>query len=100
LNAQVVLPRLRGLRWASNLTGIGETVISQRIVVGNKDLERPRRMWADGYGIKMDGKETGYDHVSWIELVRDRVQSWASLLALLNLQSSPMSELVWHIVAN
>jgi hypothetical protein len=51
-------------------------------------------MWADGHGIKMDGKETGCDRVSWIELVRDHVQSWASLLAVLNVQSSPMSELV------
>jgi hypothetical protein len=48
----------------------------------------------------MDGKETGCDHVSWIELVREHVQSWASLLAMLNVQSSPVSELVWHIVAN
>lgn len=37
---------------------------SNRIVVGNEGLERPRGMWADGYGIKMDGKETGCDHVS------------------------------------
>lgn len=66
----------------------------------NKGLERSRRTWADGYGIKMDGKETGCDHVSWIKLVRDCVQSWASLVAVLNFQSSPTSELVWHIVAN
>jgi len=57
-------------------------------------------MWADGYGTKMDGKETGCDHVSWIELVRHHVQSWASLLAVLNVQSSAMSELVWRILAN
>lgn len=100
MNAQVGLPRLRGLRWAANLTGIGEIVISQRIIVGDKGLGRPIRMWADGYGIKMDGKETGCDHVSWIELVRVRVQSWASLLVVLNVQSSPTSELVWQIVAN
>lgn len=57
-------------------------------------------MWADGYGIKMDGKETGCDHVSWIELVREHVRSWASLLDVLSLQSSPMSELVWHTLAH
>jgi len=51
--------------------------------VENNGLEWPRRMWADGYGIKMDGKETGCDHVSRIELVRKHVQSWASLLAVL-----------------
>jgi len=48
----------------------------------------------------MDGKETGCDHVSWIELVRDHVQSWASLLAVLNVQSSRMRDLVWHILAH
>jgi len=48
----------------------------------------------------MDGKKTGCDHVSWIELVREHVQSWVSLFAVLNVQSSLMSELVWHILAN
>jgi len=48
----------------------------------------------------MNGKETGCDHVSWIELVRKHVQSWTSLLAVLNVQSSPMNELVWHILAH
>lgn len=57
-------------------------------------------MWADGYGIKMDGKETGCDHVSWIELVQDHVQPWALLLSVLNVQNSPMSVLVWHILAH
>lgn len=49
----------------------------------NKSLERARRMWADGSGLKRTARKLVVTIVGWIELVRDQVQLWASLLAVL-----------------
>jgi hypothetical protein len=51
---------------------------------GKKPLGRPRHRWEDG--IKMDLRETGIDETNWIRLAEDRVQLWAFVNTVMNLQ--------------
>jgi len=44
---------------------------------GKRQLERPRRRWANN--IKMDLREIGIDGANWIQLAQDRVQ-WRGFL--------------------
>jgi hypothetical protein len=88
---------MRFLRWAVNVTGIRQAAISYRIVVGNKGLERTRRVWADGPRLKTDGKETGCDRC---EVNRTRPGPCPIVGFRISCVSSPMSELVWHILAH
>jgi hypothetical protein len=53
---------------------------------GKRPLERPRRRWEGN--IKMDLRETGIDGASWIQLAQDRVQWWAFVNTVMNLQVS------------
>jgi hypothetical protein len=48
---------------------------------GKRPLGRPRRRWEDN--IKMDLREIGIDWANWIQ---DRVQWWAFVNTVVNLQ--------------
>jgi hypothetical protein len=49
-----------------------------------RPLWRHGHMWKDG--INMDGKETECEDVHWIHLAQDRVQWWAIVNMVINLQ--------------
>jgi hypothetical protein len=51
---------------------------------GKRPLGRPRRRWEDN--IKIDLRVTGIDGTNWIRLAQDRVQWWAFVSAVMNLQ--------------
>jgi hypothetical protein len=51
---------------------------------GKRPLGRPKHRWEDN--IKMDIRETGVDVVKWIQLAQDRVQWWAFVNIVMNLQ--------------
>jgi hypothetical protein len=59
-----------------------------RILVGRlkskRPLGRPRCRWDDN--IKLDLREIGIDGVNWIWLAQDRVQWWAFVNTVMNLQ--------------
>jgi hypothetical protein len=47
-------------------------------------LGRPRYRWEDN--IKIDLRETGINWVNWIQLAQDRVQWWAFVSMVMDLQ--------------
>jgi hypothetical protein len=51
---------------------------------GKRPLARPRCRWEDN--IKLDLGEIGIDEVNWIQLAQDRVQWWAFVNTVMNLQ--------------
>jgi hypothetical protein len=51
---------------------------------GKRPLGRPRHRWEDN--IKLDLRDTGINGVNWIELAQDRVQLWAFVNTMMNLQ--------------
>jgi hypothetical protein len=51
---------------------------------GKRPLGRPRHRWEDN--IKMDLEEIGIDGANWIQLAQDRVQWWAFVNTVMNLQ--------------
>jgi hypothetical protein len=51
---------------------------------GKRPLGRPRHRWEDN--IKLDLREIGIDGVNWIKLAQDRVQWWAFVNMVMNLQ--------------
>jgi hypothetical protein len=51
---------------------------------GKRPLRRPRCRWEDN--IKMDLREVGINGANWIHLAQDRVQWWACVNIVLNLQ--------------
>jgi hypothetical protein len=53
---------------------------------GKKPLERPRCRWEDN--IKLGLREIGINGLNWIQLVQDRVQWWALVNMVMNLQVS------------
>jgi hypothetical protein len=61
---------------------MGERTNACRILVGKPEgkrpLARPRRRWMDN--IKIDLRETGWDGMDWIDLVRDR-DKWRALVS-------------------
>jgi hypothetical protein len=71
----------RRMRWAGNVSRMGETRNAYRILVGKPEgkrlLGRPRRRWVDD--IKTDLTEKGCDGMDWIELAQDRDQ-WRALV--------------------
>jgi hypothetical protein len=73
--------RLRRMRWAGQVAGIGKQRNAYRIQVGKPDskrlLGRPRCRWTDN--IKMDLRETGWGGMDWIDLAQDRDQ-WRALI--------------------
>jgi hypothetical protein len=51
---------------------------------GKRSLGRSRHKWKDN--IKMDHMEIWIDGVNWIRLTQDRVQWWAFVNMVMNLQ--------------
>jgi hypothetical protein len=51
---------------------------------GKRPLGRPRHRWEDN--INMDLGEMGIDGANWIRLAQDRVQWWAFVNTMMNLQ--------------
>jgi hypothetical protein len=75
----------RRMRWVAHM-GRGEVFTGfwlGSLRVGNT-LGRHRRRWEDN--IKIDLRETGIDGVNWIQLAQDRVQWWACVNTVMNLQ--------------
>jgi hypothetical protein len=78
----------RRMRWAEHVARMGEGRSVHRVLVGRPEgkrrLGRPRRRWEDN--IKMDLREIGIDGANWIQLAQDRVQWWAFVNTMMNLQ--------------
>jgi hypothetical protein len=51
---------------------------------GKSSLGRSRHRWEDN--IKMDLRETRINGANWIQLAQDRVQWWAFVSMVMNLQ--------------
>jgi hypothetical protein len=49
-----------------------------------RPLGRPRHRWEDN--IKMDLREIGINRANWIRLAQDRIQWWAFMNTIMNLQ--------------
>ena len=71
----------RRMRWAGNVTRMGEGRGVHRVLVGKPDgkrpLRRPRSRWEDN--IKMDLQEVGGGCGNWMELAQDR-DRWRALV--------------------
>jgi hypothetical protein len=78
----------RGMRWAGHVARIGEGRGAYRVLVGRPEgkrpLGRPRCRWEDN--IKIDLGETDIDGTNWNRLAQDRVQWWAFVNTVMNLQ--------------
>jgi hypothetical protein len=61
---------------------------AHKILVGKPERERPlgryRHKWKDS--IRMDLRETRWEHVDWIDLAEDRDQQQALVNMVVNLQ--------------
>jgi hypothetical protein len=66
--------KVRRMRWAGHVAGMGEVRGAYNILVGRlerrRPLGRPRRRWEDN--IKMDLREIGFGDVDWIHLAQNR----------------------------
>jgi hypothetical protein len=75
-------------RWMGHVTSMGEGRGVYRVLVGRpkgkRPLGRPRHRWEDN--IKMDLREIGINGMNWIWLALDRVQLWAFVNTIMNLQ--------------
>jgi hypothetical protein len=80
--------KLRRIRWAGHVAHMGEGRGVYRVLVGRpkgkRPLGRPRHRWEDN--IKLDLRERGINGANWIQLAQDRVQWWAFVNMVINLQ--------------
>jgi hypothetical protein len=70
----------RRVRWAGNVTRMGEKMNAYRTLVGNpgeRPLRKPIRRWVDN--IRMDLREIGWDDMDWIDVAQNRDQ-WRALV--------------------
>jgi len=78
----------RRMRWAGNMTRMGEGRGVYGVLVGipegKRPLGRPRRRWEDN--IEMDLQEVGCGGMDWIELAQDRDRWRAIVTAVMNLR--------------
>jgi hypothetical protein len=78
----------RRMRWAGHVAHMGEGRCVYRVLVGRPEgkrpLGRPRHRWEDN--IKMDLRDIGIDEANWIQLAQNRVQWWAFVNMVMNLQ--------------
>jgi hypothetical protein len=78
----------RRMRWAGHVACMGEGRGVYMVLVGRpkgkRPLGRPRHKWEDS--IKMDLREIGINEANWIQLAQDRVQWWACVNMVMNLQ--------------
>jgi transcription termination factor 2 len=84
----VRMVKSRSLRWAGHVARMAEGRGVYRVLVGRPEGKRPRgrprRRWKDN--IKLDPREIGIDGANWIRLAQDRVQWWAFVNTVMNLQ--------------
>jgi hypothetical protein len=80
--------KARKLRWVRHVACMGEGRGVYRVLVGRpegkRQLGRPRHKWEDN--IKLDLREIGINGANWIWLAQDRVQWWAFVNMVMNLQ--------------
>jgi hypothetical protein len=80
--------KLRRMRRAGHVAGMGEKRNAYRLLVGKPEgkrpLGRPRRRWVDN--IRLDLGEVGWGDVAWIGLVKDRNRWRALVNSVLNLR--------------
>jgi hypothetical protein len=78
----------RRMRWGGHVECMGEGRGVYRVLVGRPKGKRPlgrcRHKWEDN--IKLDLRETGINTANWIQLAQDRVQWWAFVNMVMNLQ--------------
>jgi hypothetical protein len=78
----------RRVMWAGHVACIGEGRGVYMVLVGRlegkRPLGKPRHRWE--YNIKMDFREMGINGANWIWLAQDRVQWWAFVNMVMNLQ--------------
>jgi hypothetical protein len=78
----------RRMKWAGQVAHTGEGRGVYRVLIGRPEgkrpLGRPRHRWEDN--IKMDLRETGIKGTNWIQLAQDRVQWWACVNMVMNIQ--------------
>jgi hypothetical protein len=77
----------RRMKWAENVTRMGEKQNAYRILVGKPEgkipLGRPRCRWMDN--IKMDLREIECDDMDWTILAKNRNQWRALVNTVMNL---------------
>jgi hypothetical protein len=80
--------KLRRMRWVGHVACMGKGRGVYRVLVGRSEgkrpLGRPRCRWEDN--IKMDLREIGINVANWVQLAHDRVQWWAFVNTVMNLQ--------------
>jgi hypothetical protein len=78
----------RRMRWVGHVACMEEGRGVYRVLVGRPErkrpLGRPRHSWEDN--IKMDLRKIGINGVNWIRLAQDKVQWWAFVNTIMNLQ--------------
>jgi hypothetical protein len=76
------------MRWVRHVACIGVDRGVYRVLVGRPEwkrpLGRPRHRWEDN--IKMDLREIWINGENWIQPAQDRVQRWAFVNKVMNLQ--------------
>ena len=74
--------------WVRHVACMGERRVANRVLMGKPEgkmpVGRPRHRWEDN--IKMDLQEVGWGSMDWIDLVRNRDRSQASVNTVMNLQ--------------
>jgi hypothetical protein len=80
--------KLRRMRWAGHVAGMGERRGIYRVLVGKPEgkrlLGRPRPRWGDN--VKVDLQEVGCWGMDWIELAEERDRWWALVNVVMNHQ--------------
>jgi hypothetical protein len=84
----VMVIKSRRMRWAGHVAHMGEGRGVYRVLVqrpeGKRPLGRPRHRWDNN--IKMYLREIGITGANWIRLAQGRVQWWAFVSMMMNLQ--------------
>ena len=84
----VRVAKSRRMRWAGQVTSIGEGRVVHRVLVrkpeGKRPLGRPWRRWDDN--IKLDLQEVGGGCGDWMELAQDRERWRAFVNAVMNIR--------------
>jgi hypothetical protein len=80
--------KARRMRWAANVTRMGEVRSAYNILVGRPEgrrpLGRPRRRWEDN--INMNLREIWFGDVDWIHWAHDRDRWRALVNTVMNLR--------------
>jgi hypothetical protein len=78
--------KARRMRWAGDMTGMGERRGVYRVLVGRPEgkrpLGRPRRMWEDNINLR----KIGINGANWFRLAQDRVQWGTCVNTIINLR--------------